>query len=80
MRRAFAEEKPFHLLSYEFLSLLAGGGQTILIDEHSQVIHPLTPGLLRDMVVYPLPQFAAPWGLLEAGKFFAQHHAFHHSL
>jgi hypothetical protein len=76
----FAKEKPLHLLSDELLSFLSGGSQAILVDEHPQIVQPAIPGFLRDMVVYPLAQFTAPWGLLETGKLTAELHTFHRSL
>ena len=48
-----AEEKLFHLPGDEFLSFLGGGSQAILVDEHPQMVHPLIPGFLRDMIVDP---------------------------
>jgi hypothetical protein len=76
----FAKEKPFHLLSDKFLSFLGGGSQAILVDEYPQIVQPAIPGFLRDMVVYPLAQFTAPRGLLEAWKLSAELHTFHHPL
>ena len=78
--QSLRRRKTFHLLSDKFLSFLGGGSQAILVNEHPQMVHPLIPGFLRDIVVYPLAQFTAPRGLLETWKFSAELHTFHHSL
>jgi len=82
--RTFAEEKLLHLLHDNFLILLARGVQTIFVEQHFAMLHPLSPSLLRDVVVYFLAQFAIEGRLGKSGQitfqFRAENFVFRHKV
>ena len=49
--RPLAEEELLHFFDEERAGLGLDGGQSILVDEHGLMRHPLRPAFLRDVVV-----------------------------
>src|ERR1700721_17726 len=71
-RSSLAKEKLLHLLDDDFLILLTGWVQAIFVEQHLAVLHPLTPRLLRDVIVNLLSEIAVEGRLGEAGQFLFQ--------
>src|SRR5690606_36666535 len=72
-------EELLHFLGDELARLGVEGGQAVLVHEHGLVVQPRLPGLLRDVLVDPLPELARPRRALEPLGLAAELHAFHHS-
>lgn len=69
---ALAEEILLHLFHDGFLIFTTGRIEAVFVEEHFAEIHPLIPGLLRDVVVNLLAEFRVEWRFVETGKFFLQ--------
>jgi hypothetical protein len=55
---AFAEEMLFHLARQVLSGALVGQVQTVFIDQHGLLAHPLGPGLLAHLLPDALAEFA----------------------
>src|SRR5271157_5001534 len=71
-RRSLTEEKLLHLLHDDFLVLLARRIQAIFVEQHFAVFHPLSPSLLRDLLVDLFSQVAVERRLGEPRQFLFQ--------
>src|SRR5664279_1743027 len=60
------EEKLIHLFDEEALSFLGPGLQTVFVQQHLLVIHPLAPRLFGDVVVNLLAKIVIEGQLVEA--------------
>src|SRR5882757_6419573 len=67
-----SEEELLHLLHDHFLILLARRVQPILVEKHLAILRPLSPGLLRDLVIDFLTQFGIEWRLRQSGQLLFQ--------
>lgn len=50
-RGACPKEKLLHVMNDDLLVLLARRVQAVFVEQHLAVLHPLTPGLLRHVVI-----------------------------
>src|ERR1700690_171432 len=77
--RAVAEEKLLHLLFHDFLRVGVHGIEAEFVEQHLGMVHPHFPGILGDVFVNALANFALPGNAVEPGQLFSEFHALHHA-
>src|SRR5690242_21649241 len=77
--RTFAEEELLHLVLEPLAMRGLDRRQAVLVDQHDLVTHPLLPGFLRDILENALAELTRIRLPVEAGRFFLQQYAIHHS-
>src|SRR5215510_5474331 len=76
-RRAFTEEKIFHVFGDEILRFLLPRHQAVLVEDHLHAILPELPRVGGDVVVDPLAELAGPRWCVETREFLLELHAHH---